>query len=103
MRRDMNFVGIYTVIVGALTCLSIIGAIVGVPTLISGLRLREAAIAFDDFAASGNMGAITYALERQQKYFNITKILVIVSLACTALMIVGMMIFVVFFSSLIPR
>ena len=40
MTSDMRFVGLFTIIYGVLTCLTIIGALIGVPTIIIGLRIR---------------------------------------------------------------
>ena len=39
MTGDMQFVGIFYIIIGALQCLSIIGAIVGIPLIICGLQI----------------------------------------------------------------
>lgn len=88
MKRDMNFVAIVSIIFGSLSCLSIIGAITGVPMIIAALRLKEAAAAFDDFINTGNTGAIAYAFERQSKCFNLIKILFIIGLVLIAIYII---------------
>ncbi len=49
MTKDMKFLGMFYIIYGVLTSLSIIGAILGIPLLISGLRLREAAAELNSF------------------------------------------------------
>ena len=54
MAGDMNFVGIFYIIIGAIECLTIIGAIVGIPLIISGLRLRESADSFKGYLISGD-------------------------------------------------
>ena len=46
LGRDLRFVGTFHVVYGALQCLSIIGAIVGIPYLLFGLRSRDAGEAF---------------------------------------------------------
>ena len=38
MSGDMGFYGIFTIIVGAFSCLGIISAVVGIPMIIAGLR-----------------------------------------------------------------
>lgn len=48
MTGDMRFVGLFTIIGGAFACLGIITAIIGVPVIISGLRLHEAADSFSN-------------------------------------------------------
>jgi hypothetical protein len=85
MVGDMRFVGIFTLIYGAFTCLGIITAIIGVPVIIMGLRLREAAEQFERYARAGDTQALSAALERQAKYFRIQKIFLLISLAFMAL------------------
>lgn len=90
MTADMKFVGIFTIIYGGLTCLSIIGALIGVPLIIAGLRIREAADEFTVFQSSNDSKALRRALEKQAKYFNILKILIIVALVLTVIYIIVM-------------
>lgn len=89
MKSDMKFVGLFSIIYGGLTCLSIIGAIVGIPLLIMGLRLREAADAFGQFDALDDRDALRRAFEKQRSYFYINKILIIIGLVLFALYILG--------------
>ncbi len=85
MAGDMSFVGLFSIIYGALTSLSIIGAIIGVPMIIAGLRLREAADNFRDYHRQGDSLALDRALERQKTYFTITKWIIIIALALMVL------------------
>ncbi|AFN73737.1 hypothetical protein MROS_0494 [Melioribacter roseus P3M-2] len=85
MIRDMRFVGIFVIIYGALACLSIIGAIIGVPIIIIGLRIREAAEQFEIYKATNQAAALRMGFELQGKYFRLAKIIIIVSLIITAL------------------
>jgi len=48
MSGDMKFIGILTIIGGALTCLSIIGAAIGIPYIFAGIRLKDAASTFEN-------------------------------------------------------
>ena len=52
MSKDMRFVSIWHIILGVLACLTIFGAIYGVPMLISGLRLKDSAEAYNYFIAT---------------------------------------------------
>ncbi len=88
LSSNMNFVGLFTIIYGALTCLSIIGALIGVPMIIAGLRIRESADSFSTFKNSYNFESLQMALERQNKFFNIIKILIIVGLVLFALYLI---------------
>ena len=87
MVKNMKFLGGAHVVMGALNCLSIVGAIIGIPMLISGLRLREAADNFDGWLDQEE-GALLRALEKQGRFFSIQAIILIVGLVLTVLMLV---------------
>ena len=80
MIGDMKFVGIMFIIGGAFSCLSIIGAIWGVPMIMMGLRAREAADQFDNFSHSNDKRSLKEGFELQGKFFRIYKIMIIVGL-----------------------
>ncbi|NTW48496.1 MAG: DUF5362 domain-containing protein [Chlorobiales bacterium] len=80
MASDMKFIGIFLIVAGVLSCLTIIGAVVGVPTLISGLRLRESADAFTIYLDRNDFSSLERAIERQSRYFFIQKVLLIISI-----------------------
>lgn len=81
MERNMSFVGLFTIIYGVLNCLTIIGAVIGVPLVIMGLRLRDAADAFDAFDSENDIEALKRAFEKQRSYFFINKVLILVGIA----------------------
>ncbi|PKL84244.1 MAG: hypothetical protein CVV24_00775 [Ignavibacteriae bacterium HGW-Ignavibacteriae-3] len=97
MIRDMRFVGMFAIIYGAITCLSIIGAIIGVPVIFIGMRIREAADQFSIFKSTNNAAALRAGFELQGKYFNILKILIIIQIALIVLAIVFIIAFFSFF------
>jgi hypothetical protein len=84
----MQFVGIFYIIGGALECLSIIGAIIGIPLIICGLRIRESADSFKGYLTTNDSSMLEKALERQGRYFFIQKVLIIISIAFAVLMII---------------
>jgi len=88
MSGDMRFVGIFYIIMGALYCLSIIGALVGIPLIICGLRLREAADSFTSYLGSNDSGILERAFERQGSFFFIQKVLLIISLILIVLYVI---------------
>lgn len=88
MTKDMRFVGIFFIIGGALYCLTIIGALIGIPLIISGLRLRESADSFNSYLGSGNEGVLEDALQKQSKFFFIQKVLIIISIVFFVLYII---------------
>lgn len=93
MVKDMRFVGMFTIIYGAITCLSIIGALIGVPIIIIGLRIREAADQFAIFKATNEAAALRMGFELQGKFFRITKILIIIGIVLTLIWIALIIIF----------
>lgn len=96
MTTDMKFVGMFTIVYGVLTSLSIIGAIIGVPLIFAGLRIREAADEFNAFRLTNDNSSLKRGFELQGKYFYIQKIIIIVGLVLTALYIVGIIAFGLF-------
>lgn len=93
MAGDMNFVGIFYIIIGAIECLTIIGAIIGIPLVICGLRLRESSDSFKGYLASGESFMLERALERESRFFFIQKVLLIIGIALFILYIIGIIVF----------
>ena len=93
MTKDMRFIGMYHIIIGAIACLSIIGAVIGVPVIFIGIRMREAADQFDIFKSSNNAQALRRGFELQGKYFNIWKILIIIGIVITVLYLIAIFFF----------
>jgi len=93
LTKDMNFVGMFTIVYGIINCLTIIGAIIGVPLIFMGLRLRESANNFDVYNNSGDKLVLQNSIEKLYKYFNIQKILIIISLIFIVLYIIGIVLF----------
>jgi hypothetical protein len=93
MNGDMRFVGIFYIIFGAIYCLSIIGALIGVPMIIMGLRIREAADAFGGYQNSFDTNFLERGFERQQRFFFIQKVLMIIGLVFFVLYIIFIIVF----------
>ncbi len=93
MTGDMQFVGIFYIVIGAIECLTIIGAIVGIPILICGLRLRESADAFRGYLTSGDSFMLERALERESRFFFIQKVFLIISLVIFVIYIIFLVVF----------
>jgi hypothetical protein len=88
MTGDMRFVGVFYIIMGALYCLTIVGAIIGIPFIICGLRLRESADAYTGFLGSNDANMLERAFERQGSFFFIQKVLMIIGLVLMILYVV---------------
>lgn len=99
MIGDMNFVGIFYIIIGAISCLSIIGAVFGIPYILSGLRLRESASHFRGYLTTNESFALEQAIERQSKFFFIQKVLMIISIVIFVIYVVAIIAFLAYFMS----
>lgn len=88
MAKYMNFIGLLQIIGGALYCITIIGAIIGIPVIFMGIRLREAAEGFKRYLASDSKQDLSFAIERQTKSFFIQFVLAIISLALIGVYII---------------
>jgi hypothetical protein len=71
MCFEMKFLGIYYIITGALASLTIIGAIIGIPILLSGLRLIDSSKKFLSFRDTLSADDLLKALFYQRSYFRI--------------------------------
>ncbi len=81
LAKYMNFIGLLQIIGGALYCLTIIGAIIGVPVIYMGIRLREAADGFKKYLGSQSGQDLAIAIDKQTRSFFIQFVLTIIGLA----------------------
>jgi len=88
MSGDMKFVGVFYMILGVLYCLTIVGAVIGIPFIICGIRLRESADSFNMYLSTSDDSMLERALERQSRFFFIQKVLMIIALALIILYII---------------
>jgi len=90
MIKDMRFVGVFSIISGVINCLSIIGAVVGIPLIFIGMRLRDAAMEFERYMMTNEIDAIFSGFEKQQRAFFISKSLIIISIIFVILYVIVM-------------
>lgn len=88
MAMYMKFIGILQIIGGALYCLTIIGALIGVPVIFMGMRLREAADGFKKYLASDSKQDLDVAIEKQKRSFYIQFVLSIIGLVIMVIYII---------------
>lgn len=88
LAKYMSFIGLLAMIFGVIYCLTIIGAIIGVPYFIMGKRLRQSAEAFTGYNSSSSPLDLETAIERQTRAFFILYILAIISLVLFAIYLV---------------
>jgi len=99
MSRDMKFLGIMSIIYGILNCLTILGAIIGVPYIFAGIRLKESGESFGFYSKNYDEMALQQAIERQKRFFFIMKVLVIIGIVIFALVVLFYILMIAFFFS----
>lgn len=87
MSKDMNFLGIMAIIGGAISCITIVGAALGIPVIFAGMRLRESSDAFKNYSYNNDPVFLHQAIEKQSRFFFIYKVLILIYLAIIALYI----------------
>lgn len=85
MSKHMRFVGMFFIVYGGLACITIIGALIGIPYIIAGLRLRESADSYTGYAHNSDARQLLVAFEKQSSFFFIMKVLLIIALVIMAL------------------
>lgn len=88
MAMYMKFIGLLQIIGGALYCITIIGALIGVPVIFMGIRLREAADGFRKYLASDSKQDLEVAVEKQKRSFYIQFVLSIIGLVVMVIYII---------------
>lgn len=88
MTKYMRFVGLLAMIGGVIYCLTIIGAIIGIPYYIMGKRIRESADAFTSYNSSSSPRDLETAIEKQTRALFIMYVLAIVSLVILAIYLI---------------
>ncbi|MDR3668755.1 MAG: DUF5362 domain-containing protein [Ignavibacteriaceae bacterium] len=97
MSGDMKFLGVFTIVIGAISCLTIIGAVIGIPYIIAGLRLKESGEMFRGYLGYASQEFIERAIEKQSQYFHIQKIIAIITIVFMVLYFIFIIIFLSIF------
>jgi hypothetical protein len=99
MSKDMKFMGIVSIVYGAISCLTIIGAIFGIPYIIMGIRLKDSGEHFQRYAEMSNPADLDFAFLKQQSFFFLAKVLTIIGIIFFLLVITFyILLFSMFFS-----
>ncbi len=88
LAKYMNFIGLLAMIGGVIYCITIIGAIIGIPYYIMGKRLRESADAFTNYNSNSSARDLELAIEKQTRAFFIQYVLSIIGLVILAIYLV---------------
>jgi len=76
----MKFMGIYTIVIGAITCIGIITAALGVPMIFAGIALTKSSKSIKTYKQYNSPFILNELFTSMNKYFKIQGILVIVGI-----------------------
>lgn len=85
---DMRFMGWVTLVYGVLTCLTIIGAVLGVPVIIAAHRFIEAVNRLEVYGRSAAPEDLKAGFDELGRSFRILKVITIVYIVLTVLYLV---------------
>ena len=91
--NNMKFIGFFDIFNGIISCFSIVGAILGIPLAIAGIKLNNASDSFKLYFETNDVKHLKNALYLQNKYFFINKILYIIGILFLCLSFSLVMIF----------
>jgi hypothetical protein len=84
----MKFMGIYTIIAGAFSCLGIITAAIGVPLIFAGIALIKGSKSIKTYKQYNNQYNLNEVFTSLNKYFKIQGILTIVGIVLSIIVII---------------
>jgi len=82
---NMKFMGVAGMVYGVLTCLSLVGAILGVPIIIASNRFLEAVKIMEQYRTSGRSEDMAAAFHELGRSFRLMKVVVLISLGMMVL------------------
>ncbi len=82
---DMRFIGLVGMVYGVMTCLSLVGAVVGVPIIIAANRFLESIKILQEYRVHGRQGDLSTAFHEMGRSFRLMKIIVLISIGLTVL------------------
>ncbi|MHB8062960.1 MAG: DUF5362 domain-containing protein [Ruminiclostridium sp.] len=84
----MKFVGIYTIVTGAITCIGVITAAIGIPLIFAGIALTKASSSIKTYKQHSSPYVLNEVFTSMNKYFKIQGIIAIVGIAILVIYIV---------------
>ncbi len=90
---DMKFVGVTAMIYGVITCLSLAGAIMGIPIVIASNRFLEAVKILKEYRLTGRQEDMATAFHEFGRCFRLLKIVVLITIGMYILVFVLMFLF----------
>ena len=99
----MKFIGIYTIVIGAITCIGIITAAIGVPLIFAGIALTQGSKSIKTYKNYNSPFVLNEVFISFHKYFKIQGILTIISIILSIIYLVAVVfLFALSFNGYIP-
>ncbi len=90
---DMKFVGVTAMIYGVLNCLSLAGAVMGVPIIIAANRFLEAVKILEEYRRTARQEDLATAFHELGRSFRLLKIVVLITIGMSILTFVIVFLF----------
>ena len=90
---NMKFMGIVGMVYGVMTCLSLVGAVLGVPIIIASNRFLEAIKILEEYRHSNRPEDMASAFHELGRSFRLMKIVVMITIGMTVLYFIFMFVF----------
>ncbi|OPX43652.1 hypothetical protein CLHUN_23710 [Ruminiclostridium hungatei] len=91
----MKFLGIYTIVTGAITCIGIITAALGIPMIFAGIGLTNASKNLKEYRQFNNQFTLNNFFTYLNKYFKIYGIFAIIGIVISLIYIAFILIFAI--------
>lgn len=73
MVPDMRLVSVFMIITGVFSCLSIVGLVAGIPLIMAGVKLKNAAAEFNRYTAGENPQPLDRGTANLKEHFRMLK------------------------------
>jgi len=90
---DMKFVGVSAMIFGIMNCLSLAGAVMGIPIIIAANRFLESVKILQEYRLSGRREDLATGFHEMGRSFRLLKIVVLITIGMYVLGFVAMFLF----------
>lgn len=86
----MKFIGIYTIVIGAITCIGIVTAAIGIPMIFSGIALTKSSKSIITYKHYNSPYTLYEIFTSLNKYFKIQGIFIIIGIILSIIYIVAL-------------
>lgn len=96
ISSDMNLLSYFSIIYGIVLSLGLITAVIGVPLIISGVKLKKSSESLMQVSENSELINLESAFSNLRVFFKIHKLILIIAIISSALLIFGMLMSFIF-------